>query len=447
MPEDMYDSDSRLAPGPASSDSFADSCELCSRLSALSSEPGHATDSADPAPTAVLDVEHSDVDDESGYTEALPTGMIPRASEHIGPDSGSDSKVFSLQALSMRAKVLLCCVGALFIALCIGLPLFFSLGGFDLFSSVDAAVVERTLSSNNEFMQGFTGDDYVTPSEYTLSDVEIIDSYGGDDGTVSAQVSATLSNDSFISSCHLSMQFVRVRDVASAEGFSDTPVPQGAADSDWVGRIVDIDVATRAIKGVDHDPEFPSEFSPKFDERSQSCTFTIEDATALWFADVAVTSTYTYSFDGSSWIRSGPVEGETTSYKELEGTYSASSGDSSEFASFSISGLDSAKGTFTLTYDKRASLFSSDAISGSLECRIVPVATSSAYDGCRQENGLVYTFEGTGTSSGGDGEARISGAFTQDGGLMFKFQGDYTENLLFGGSRSSSTIETGKFSK
>ena len=126
-----------------------------------------------------------------------------------------------------------------------------------LISSVSVEDVEETLRADPDFMGGFASNEYVNPSEYELSDVRILSSSEGSDGVARLQVAADLSNESFSSECNVAMDFVRVRDISDADGFSKVPVPEDAAGTDWVGRVVSVDADTRAIRAVNFAPEGP----------------------------------------------------------------------------------------------------------------------------------------------------------------------------------------------
>ncbi len=439
---------STLALAECATESFAECCLLCSLLSQGSSSDcrcdGDDVASADASGcelTCCLPAASGAAASAVDRTLASPTGVL----RDLEPASDAEGQARDPR-ISKRVWALVASLAVLLLA-AVGLVAFFSAGGFAMFSSVSAEDVEETLRADPGFMGGFASNEYVDPSEYELSDVRILSSSEGSDGVVRLQVAADLSNESFSSECNVAMDFVRVRDISDADGFSKVPVPEDAAGTDWVGRVVSVDADTRAIRAVDFDPEVPDGFDPSFDEEAQTSTFVDTSTVELWFADVSDATTYTYRFDGSEWGRGEASHSREVRYKGLEGSYSPAGGDAGEFARFSIDGLNALDGTFTVEYEKDASFLSSDGISGSIECSVTPVEVSSAYEDCRQEDGFVYVFEGTGTSSGGDGEARISGALTPDGGLVFDFAGDYTEHGLFGGERTARTEKSGTFAK
>lgn len=450
-----------------SSVEFADACEACaSAIEALSApciqstcdvpdaNPSDAAETVplDPlgtedgdglvAPVALYPEEQIPVD----RTAAFPTGIMEALESHDQEDAVA-AKGLRRFLSTRRGKLLVGMVAAVAV-LAIAVGAFFASGGFGLFSTVNEELVEETLRSDADFMDGYASNEYVNPSEYELSNVRILSESDEGDGVKRVQVSATLANDSFSSDCNLSMEYVQVKNIEGASDFREVAVPQDAAATDWVGRIVSEDAATKAISGVDYDPSVPEGFDPTFNEEAQSCSFEDSEMVSLWFADVTNTTEYAYSFNGEVWERKEPEERLGVVYlDELEGSYTAAGGDAGEFTTFSVSDLDVAAGTFTLTYEKSAGFLSNDAISGSLSCTLTRMTVSSAYDDYRQEDGAVYLFEGTGTSSGGDGEARISGALTAEGGLVFKFQGDYTDRSFFGGEQPATTSKSGAFTK
>lgn len=390
----------------------------------------------------------------SGDTAAFPTSVLrprstaqPEQEASQAPDE-SEREPKPERPRRSRKPFVIGAVAALLVVLA-ATTVFFSLGGFALFATVDVADVEAVLRADADFMDGFASDDYVEPSSYELADVEIQSEVPSDEGSKLVSVSAVLANRSFESHCALVLEFVRVRDLPAHEEFAGIAIPNDAADTDWVGRIDEAEAVTRALRGIDFDDEVSEEFSANFDDALQTCSFTTEDVQEFWFADITTTQERSYSFDGTAWVRDElPEPTVTVAYKGLEGAYEAGTGGASQFTMFKVTDLDETSGTFSIQYEKAASTINGDAIGGELACAISREDAASSYDEYRQPDGYVYAFEGTGTSDAGNGEARITGILTPDKSIVFDFEGDYTyKPFIFGEERPDVIKVSGSFAR
>lgn len=309
------------------------------------------------------------------------------------------------------------------------------------FQEVELADVERTLEQDEGFMAGFASNDYVTPSAYTLSDVAIDSSGEGEDGSVTVQATARLTNDSFESDCAATLLFVRASNAGTYSQFSE--VDTSSYDpSDWVGVVLDSSATTRAIAGVTVDAEFGSAFEPSFDEASQTCTYTTTATTDLWFATRSTSTTYIYTFDGTAWTRAAGEPQQTLSYNAdaLQGEYQAQSGDAGRMDAFRITNVDATSGTFVVEYQATPSGFGSESITGVINCTISIVDASDAARGYRQADGFAYAFSGDGSSTGGENTAHIEGYLGLDGAIVFEFSGDYTHTPFLFGEPTAETM-------
>ena len=420
--------------------SFAQACEICSRAQAEFLAQEQADQAGFPAQAAV----DEEAADRLEATAAYPTEVLA-AAEKCEDDDPASASTSVLQCIPKRAVAIAAAAAVLFVA---AVAAFFGTEGFGMFDAVRVSDVERSLLVNTDFMDGYASNEYVDPSDYALSDVVIISEADQGDGVKRLQVSATLRNESFETSCNLVMDFMHAGEASGNEDFAGVVLPEDVGDDDWVGRIVKENVSTRAISGIDYDDDAPSGLTFSFNESSQTCSASDVAEFDLWFASVEVSQEYSYRFDGSSWTRRElAAPSRSVTYRDLEGTYVADGGDAGQFVRFSISDLDPAAGTFTVSYEKNASFLSTDAISGTISCTITPTTSTNAYGDYVQEDGFAYVFEGTGTSTGGAGVATITGAFTEDAGLVFTFRGDYTEQLFLGGTRDATSTKTGSFIK
>ena len=318
---------------------------------------------------------------------------------------------------------------------------YFALDVPSWFQDVELADVERTLEQDEGFMAGFASNDYVTPSAYTLSDVAIDSSGEGEDGSVTVQAAARLTNDSFESDCTATLLFVRAADAGTYSQFSE--VDTSSYDpSDWVGVVLDSSATTRAIAGVTVDAEFGSAFEPSFDEASQTCSYTTTATTDLWFATRSTSTTYTYTFDGTAWTRAAGEPQQTLSYNAdaLQGEYQAQSGDAGRMDAFRITNVDATSGAFVVEYQATPSGFGSESITGVINCTISIVDASDAARGYRQADGFAYAFSGDGSSTGGENTAHIEGYLGLDGAIVFEFSGDYTHTPFLFGEPTAETM-------
>ncbi|MBM6952511.1 hypothetical protein [Enorma phocaeensis] len=372
-------------------------------------------------------------------TQKMP--KVPEASADEPKPAGHDGDSAEVTESRTRRNVIVGVIAAVAVVAAIAIGGFFVMGGPALFAQVSVADVERTLEADADFMDGFASNDYVTPSAYDLSNVEIVNTGEGQDGSVTVQATALLTNESFESDCSVTLLFVRAGDASSFAQFSDIEAA-GLDRAAWVGVVLDSSAATRAISGVTEDAEISGDFTPTFDEASQTCTFTTETSYDLWFGTRSVQTPYTYSFDGDAWTRSQGDAQSSVSYSSdaLVGEYTSQGGDATRMTAFRVTNVDAAAGTFVVEYQATPSGFGSEAISGVITCTISAVTATDAARGYRQADGYAYAFTGDGSSTGGDNTAHIEGYLGLDGAIVFDFTGDYTRMpFLFGDPTNEST--------
>lgn len=424
-----------------STDFFANACERASIAEQEMRERDEALRSlaGEPSSTWRLPGGSRAVSGTQQLPEELKKAAQEAASASPNQDVAQDDQAVTLRT---RRNVIIGVAAAVAAVAAIAIGGFAAMGGPALFSKVDVADVERTLESDDAFMSGFAADDYVTPTPYTLSDVQIQQTGEGEDGSVTVQATAELTNESFESDCSATLLFVRAGDAARFPQYADVST-DGLDRADWVGVLLDSSATTRAIAGVTEDSDIAGDFSPTFDEAAQTCTYTSENTYELWFGVRTVDTTYTYTFDGEAWTRSAGDPQSTIAYDAdaLQGSYTGQGGDASRMTAFRVGNVDAAAGTFALEYQATPSGFGSDPISGVITCTISVVDATDAARGYRQADGFAYAFSGDGSSTGGDNAAHIEGYLGLDGSIVFDFTGDYTRMPFLFGNPTNESME------
>ena len=381
-------------------------------------------------------------DGRDGWTQA-----IPQAAGSGSPlDAAGDKPRRRVNRAAVAAVVVV-------LALVAAVGAFFVLDGPGYIASmaaeVDEAAVSSVLEANTTLMAGFASNDYVAQTPYALSDVRIESADRQEDGSVTVDATAVLSNESFVSDCVLQLSFVHSSQLdrfPSIQGVEHAESPDG----EWTGTLLSSTATTRAIAGVTVDPDFGDGFAPTFDEASQTCTFTASSGMELWFGAWSYATPYTYTFDGTAWTRAAGDATSTFAYNAdaIAGSYAAGASDSARLTSFKIVNFDTESGTFTLEYKATSTGFNPQAISGVISCAMSVSEGSEGSGDFSQADGYVYTFAGDGSSSAGDGAAHIEGVFGLDGELFFDFSGDYTKPaFLFGNPTNETMSISGTVSK
>ena len=173
-------------------------------------------------------------------------------------------------------------------------------------------------------IDGLAANDYVNPSPYHVSDVSLA-SISEDSEKISADVNATIANDSFSSEVTARFSATRTGD----EGHGDAEVSL-------------VDVVTTPLSGISGDPEHgvSAEDVTDYEAGDTYCRATVvENTSGSWLLSSGTTTSYRYEFDGDAWRFDGADQGEeTTEYGDLEGTYVA------DGISLTISDLDKKTG-------------------------------------------------------------------------------------------------------
>lgn len=443
---------SDVSAGSAYAVDAADACEAASRALAEAARAegartrviGGSETQSEAAPTEHLAAQQT-------RTKALGSGMMRARREGLRQSEAEELAARAADRVREARSRRFVVVGAVCAALALVLVAVgvacSSLGAGKGPTSRDVAAV---LEADADFMAGFAEDDYVTPTPYRLRDVEIAGEERGPDGIWNVAATATLENESFSSACEVELSFAPARDADQyPELFSD--VPEDASGSAWIGVVDEAQAETRATAGVDHDEEIGADdFAPTFDAQRQTCTLTVTEATELWFGTSEEAQTYAYAFDGVRWQRRLAEDVvRSASFGELAGSYAGSEGDAAAFTTFAVEDVDAEAGTFTLVYERRAtSLLGDNAVSGTLACSVTSTTATPSTEEYAQADGRVYTFAGTGTSSGGNGAATVEGTLTPNYGMRFTLKADYTkEPFLFGDAEPATLTVTGVVEK
>ncbi|MBQ9042381.1 MAG: zinc ribbon domain-containing protein [Eggerthellaceae bacterium] len=284
--------------------------------------------------------------------------------------------------------------------------------------------------------KGAASNDFVNETPYSVTSFECTDISKSSDYEVTAHVKAVVENESF-----------KTEVTALATYIDGTKLPSG---STWASGIVDgyhfdiTSTATTPKKGVDKDDvNIAQAFESTLSDDGITSTVTITETEQTWFVDAEFETVHTYRFIDDRWTH---IDAETTAaydYHDIEGTY-LPKGNSE--VTFTIRDLDSEKGTFVVDYTAAESNVIYDYnVAGTLNVDIIATAksdyTSKAVKG-------TYEFKGTGTSSGGDGQASVEGTLvvTDSGEPALKI-GDLSIDYTFDQGRHSGRSRSGMLFK
>ena len=372
----------------------------------------------------------------SGGTQRMPAGLRAAAEAAQAEAAGADGTPrdgAAPAARRVRRRALVLVAAAVLVAVAAAVA-WFALGAA---SQPDAGAVRQVIEADADIMDGFAADDYVEDSPYGLSDVRITSVQRQEDGSLLVDATAGLANESFDSDPAVTLLFVRAQERDRYPGLASAVEASG-----WAGAVIRADATTRATAGVTRDPDFPDGFSASFDAASQTCTYTAERTFDLWFGATTVSTPYTYTFDGSSWVRAAGDATSSFSWdaSALEGSYAAGDG-TGQISSFTISNVDPAAGTFTVEYRAAPGGWGASEVTGVLSCTLAQGKPDEGTRSFRQADGRVYTFTGEGTSSGGAGTASVSGALGLDGTVYVDLSADYTRQPFLIGEATDETLE------
>ncbi|MEC4273671.1 hypothetical protein VJ923_10925 [Adlercreutzia sp. R25] len=242
--------------------------------------------------------------------------------------------------------------------------------------------------------RGAALDDYVKETPYSLTAFSVSDMEKTGDNTLTAVVTATVENESFISELVFDATYTDDEEspLYEFQRQSSTTTPKKGIDSG---------------EGVEFD-----ESQMTLSEDKTHCEVVLEETCGAWFVDSSETTTMSFVFENDSWRKEDEDTSRKVSYKDIEGSYWGKSNLMEHFVRFDISNFDEERGTFTIEmsaeqyecgYERDAMPFDA-TLHGAIEPE-----TGGQY---ALEDGYSYGFVASGTSTGGKGSAKLVGYFT-----------------------------------
>lgn len=261
------------------------------------------------------------------------------------------------------------------------------------------ALLEDSIVAN-----GIASNQYLNDSPYDLVSYELRNLEKTDDNTVSADISATIENANYQTELELSAKYYNV----------DSQAPESLEGINRGYSFELVSDTTHPKKGIDFDTQFGlTDCNAALNEDGVSCTVVSEESFETWFASSNVKHTYPYTFTGKGW-QAGKVDDlREVTYKNMDGSYAAKSGDLKRFTQFEISELDPEKGTFVITYTLAPEAYSDWLLTysdtnGTMLATINPERTGSE----PSDDGYTYNFDAQGNSNAGNGAADCKGYLT-----------------------------------
>ncbi|TNU89462.1 hypothetical protein FIC87_11250 [Eggerthella lenta] len=234
--------------------------------------------------------------------------------------------------------------------------------------------------------------DYVNESGYSVTDYRCSNIRGGENGTVNADIEASMENDSFQTN-------LKATGVYSEDGGYRFEVTESG---------------TTPKKGIDFDREHGLENCES--ELSQGlngyvCTAWENPPEGAWYLERAAQGEYAFT-SGVGWA-CARFDGKPVFNKELEGAYARvpQADESGDYfiTGYTISNFDPEALTFDMEYAITGNYLDKQVITGKATATLT---SQTLYTG-----ETIYSFEGDGTSDAGNGTAVVQGrlAATKDG--------------------------------
>ncbi|MDD6730095.1 MAG: zinc ribbon domain-containing protein [Eggerthellaceae bacterium] len=254
---------------------------------------------------------------------------------------------------------------------------------------------------------GIAKNDYLNDSTYTVTSFKAENIKKVNEFEVTADITATIENDNFKT------------DIQAVGAYYDATKSQNEVAQALLSQGYMFEVTsstTTPKKGIDFDKTNGLDAANSvLSDDATSCTVDVNKSNSFWFADSTIDTHYTYTFDGTEWKFSNKDESDQFTYKkDIEGNYAAKVSSSlAQLQKFTISNLNTEKGTFQIDYSLLATPAGAQdtTVTGTIQATIDPSQQSNSSNG-KQADGKLYYFEGTGTSDSGDGQAEIKGYFT-----------------------------------
>jgi len=264
---------------------------------------------------------------------------------------------------------------------------------------------KQAFSLTNTVTKGIASNRYVNESPYSIADFKCESIKKANDYEVVADIRAVIENDNF-----------RTEITARGEYHDVANMPSYLLTSNSKTENYDFDItssSTTPKKGIDYDSNHGlSNCQSSLSEDALSCTVETESQYSYWFAESTDNHVYHYAFNGTTWSFTEDEDVAKISYKkDIEGSYRARTGTPTNIAEFTISNVDTEKGTFVVTYVVNQSTSAgAETVSGTLNATIDP--SDKHVLASTESDKLTYHFTGKGTSDSGDQQAAIEGQLT-----------------------------------
>lgn len=285
------------------------------------------------------------------------------------------------------------------LALCAALVLSLSSCGADTKGQTEETFGEAFYSSEIARNGAFQSD-YVNESGYSVTSYTCSNIRGGENGTVNADVEATIENDSFQTALKVT----------------------GAYSEDGGYRFDIAESKTTPKKGIDFDKENGLEdCESELTQGSNGplCTVRVNPSEGYWFLDRMAQGEYAFT-DGVGW-QCKSFDSKPVFNKELEGAYARvpKESESNDFpfddgdyliTGYTISNFDPDAMTFDVEYSITGNFDDKATISGKATAKIEEEDRGSMdAETLNVTHWKGYSFKGEGTSNAGDGTATVSG--------------------------------------
>lgn len=286
-------------------------------------------------------------------------------------------------------------IGIIVAVVVVAIALFLALGGYDMIVGVNESQIQQDLSHDQTITAGFTSQDYVDQSAYTVSDVKIA-SHSSDFAARTEDVTCTamVSNDFFATQVTLRMHYYK------------------DANNAWAYEIQDSFVQSRATRAISQDPDHDlTGATSTFDEAAQICTESVPVSQSEWFKTTSGAHVYDYAFDGTTWRYIDETDELTTAYT-IAGTYEPVKITTGTSFKLTISDVDDAAGTFTVNWEYESALSGAAAALGAQSSATGSCPAKISAKEVRASNyeagdGLSYSF----AANSADGATFIAGNF------------------------------------
>lgn len=262
---------------------------------------------------------------------------------------------------------------------------------------------KKALESEDFISEGIAANDYLNDSAYELTECKVSNIEKDGEDSVRADISATIENANYTTEINLKAFYY---DIEALKKNGITP-----PDDEYNFEILSDNTIPKKGIDFDHVRGFENQDSVLSDD-TQSCTVTVDNESSFWFADTTTQTIYTYKFTGEKWTYGSEDIKRNVTYKNIEGNYAGKEGQFLKFNSISIGDLNTEKGSFVINYSvtpSESSLGEFVETNGVLNATISPKQGEINYS---QADGYSYYFEATGTSSGGNSQAKITGYFS-----------------------------------